>query len=256
MVNSVFFSPTGTTRAVLEGIAKGTGKAVGKIVDLTCAAEAAQFNEDDLVVVGMPVYAGRLPALAVERFSAIQGGNARVAAVVVYGNRAYDDALLELCDLCTAQGFRVVGAAAFIGEHSFSSAETPIAQNRPDDDDLKKAEEFGRRMADKTEALDLSTIPGKRPYKEGMTPMGAAAESDAQACTQCGACADVCPAGAIKATSEGVATDAVACIWCEACVRACPNQARLVNLPKVQEIAVRLHEMCSARCEPEWFVAE
>ena len=237
-------------------MARGTGKAIGQRVDLTRSGVKAEFGEEDLVLVGMPVYSGRIPSLAVERFSSIQGGNARVVAVAVYGNRAYDDALLELCDLCTKQGFRVVGAAGFIGEHSFSSDETPIAQNRPDEADLQKAEEFGRRVADATAVLDLSTIPGNHPYKDLPVLSGAAADSSEALCSQCGQCIEACPTAAIRMDEAVPVTDPESCIWCEACVRACPNQARSVTLPKVQEIAVRLHEMCSARCEPEWFVAQ
>ena len=36
--------------------------------------------------------------------------------VVVYGNRAYDDALLELSDIATGAGFVPLAAGAFVGE--------------------------------------------------------------------------------------------------------------------------------------------
>jgi ferredoxin len=254
LVHSIFFSPTGTSRAVVEGMRYGTEREMGSIVDLTCKESSPlQFSSNDLVVVGMPVYAGRLPRLAVERFAAIRGDDTPVAAVVIYGNRAYDDALLELCDLCVAQGFRVVGAAAFVGEHSFSSAEMPIAQGRPDQADLQRAMAFGQRLADQNRPLDLSKIPGNRPYKEEPVFPGAATGTDPLRCTQCGRCAEVCPSGAISMKEEGPETDPDLCLWCEACVRVCSTQARTVVLPKIDEIAVRLNRTCSARREPTFW---
>ncbi len=182
-VHSVFFSPTGTTRTVVQAVLQGTGKNSGLEIDLQEPVGGQLFFAmDDPVVIGMPVYAGRLPRLAVERFSSVQGSETPAVAVVVYGNRAYDDALLELCDLCTAQGFKVTGAAAFIGEHSFSSADFPIAANRPDENDIRLAEEFGARFAGTSRVLNPEQIPGNRPYKPEMKPSGAAAETDPARC--------------------------------------------------------------------------
>ncbi|MBN2703137.1 MAG: 4Fe-4S binding protein [Pontiellaceae bacterium] len=255
-VNNIFFSPTGTTRSVLNAIRMGASGGSGVDWDLTDSSVVAlQLGAGDLAVVGMPVYAGRLPETAVKRFASITGNNTPVLAVVVYGNRAYDDALLELCDLCAAQGFRVVGAAAFIGEHSFSMKEFPIAVARPDAGDLQKAEALGRLLSGENTALDLNTVPGKRPYKDPMTTVGAAASSDAAACRHCGACAAACPVEAIRADDAPPKTNQEACIWCAACVRACPTGARTITLPKVREIAARLHQNCQERCEPEWFTA-
>ena len=149
----------------------------------------------------------------------------------------------------------MVGAAGFIGEHSFSSDETPIALNRPDAADLRKAETFGRCVAGATEVLDLSTIPGNRPYKDLPVLPGAAADSSAETCSRCGQCVEVCPTGAVCMEEAVPVTDPESCIWCEACVRACPGPARSVTLPKVQEIAVRLHGMCAERREPDCYCA-
>jgi ferredoxin len=252
----IIFSPTGTTDAVVAGICRGTERTMGNVLDLTrSAGEAVRFGKDDLVVVGMPVYSGRLPQLAVERFSNLRGDDTPAAAVVVYGNRAYDDALLELGDLCTAQGFRVVGAAAFVGEHSFSSPDLPVAKNRPDAADLRKAEEFGRWIAAKSEPLDFSGIPGNRPHKALMDFPGAAAGSDSAGCVQCGQCAEACPADAIHMGSQAPETDPERCVWCSACVKACPVHARSITLPKIREIVVRLNQMCQTRREPEWYPA-
>jgi ferredoxin/flavodoxin len=263
-VHSIFFSSTGATRTVIRAVGDGTQCAIRKEWDITrpgCPAKTT-FGSDDLVVIGMPVYAGRLPRLAVERLKEMKGDNTPAVAVVVYGNRAYDDALLELSDFCTEQGFRIIGAGAFIGKHSFSSPDKPIAADRPDEQDIRLAEQFGQQVKDllsqpgTLDRLNLSAIPGNRPYKPEMQPVGAASSTDPTKCTGCGQCASRCPAGAIQMQNGTVVTNSDLCIWCTACVQACPTGARKVTLPKIQEVAERLYKTCQTRREPEWFLAQ
>jgi ferredoxin/flavodoxin len=256
-IHSVFFSPTGTTHTVVQAVCRGTGQGSGLEIDLKEPVGGQLFfATDDPVVIGMPVYAGRLPRLAVERFAAVKGSETPAIAVVVYGNRAYDDALLELCDLCTAQGFKVTGAATFVGKHSFSSADFPIAANRPDEKDIRQAEQFGSQFISGKPLLDINKIPGNRPYKPEMKPAGAATDSNPETCIRCGQCVAHCPANAIR-ISEGLPlTDPALCIWCIACVRNCPTGARTITLPKIHEIAERLYQTCQTRKEPEWFLAQ
>lgn len=256
-VHSVFFSPTGTTRAAVQAICQGTGKDSGLEIDLKEPISGQHlFEVDDTVVIGMPVYAGRLPKIAVERVSSVRGSETPAVAVVVYGNRAYDDALLELCDLCAAQGFKVIGAAAFIGEHSFSSPDFPIAANRPDENDIRLAKTFATQIAHSNHPLDSAQIPGRHPYKPEMKPSGAAAETDPALCTRCGQCVAHCPSNAIHIDQTLPLTNPAQCIWCTACVKSCPSGARQVTLPKIYEIAERLYNTCQTRKEPEWFLAQ
>lgn len=241
-LHSIFFSATGATRAVTRAVGGGVQHRVRHEWDITLPHYNLKldFGADHLVIIGLPVYAGRLPRLAVERLKELNGCGTPAVALVVYGNRAYDDALLELSDLCTKQGFRVIGAGAFVGQHSFSSPDKPIAADRPDEQDIHLAEEFGRQINDLLSSpdtsgqLDLSTIPGNRPYKPEMRPAGAAASTDPAQCTGCGQCATHCPAGAIQPQNEKIITDPNLCIWCAACAQTCPNGARKVTLPKIQ----------------------
>jgi len=262
-IHSVYFSPTGTTRTVTRAVSRGFGRKSGGDLDLTqgIPQESPRFSKEDLVIIGMPVYSGRLPKVAAERLQSLQGRETPAVAIVVYGNRAYDDALVELCDLCASQGFQIVAAGALVGEHSFSSAERPIAPNRPDPQDVGQAEYFGRQtriLLDQTESLaDLKTpvVPGNRPYKPEMQPSGAATETDLAACQRCGKCVEICPTQCIRMEAEIPKTDPEHCIWCMACVRNCPAGARIVALPRIDEIAQRLHDTCQIRKEPEWFPA-
>ena len=91
--------------------------------------------------------------------------------VAVYGNRAYEDALIEMKDVVTELGFKPVAAGAFVGEHSFANEEFKIANGRPDADDLDQAAAFGKNIAEKlagvsSSELDAIEVPGDRPYKD------------------------------------------------------------------------------------------
>ncbi|MDD2598772.1 MAG: EFR1 family ferrodoxin [Kiritimatiellae bacterium] len=261
-IHLVFFSPTGTTARVTGAVAKGTGGTVCRTLDLTPGAPEAKigFAAEDVVIVAAPVYGGRLPTLAVERLKAISGQETSVIPIVVYGNRAFEDALLELSDLCEAQGFHTIAAGAFIAQHSFSSAALPIAVSRPDGKDLQRANQFGGQIAQILRANESSTqlevleLPGNRPYKPAMGARPAATEVDLRLCTHCGKCVSLCPANAIRMTDVGPVTES--CLWCLACLHNCPVAARTVVLPKVIEVAQRLHDTCQTRREPETFPAQ
>ena len=123
-----------------------------QVFDLThtdVPAKVLQECHGDLAIIGSPVYAGRLPGTMTSRFELIKGYATPAVIVVVYGNRAYEDALLELNDLVSGAGFTPIAAAAFIGEHSYATKEFPIAVGRLDEEDLKKARAFGETVRKK-----------------------------------------------------------------------------------------------------------
>ncbi|MBN1663169.1 MAG: 4Fe-4S binding protein [Deltaproteobacteria bacterium] len=260
-VKLVYFSPTQTTEKVLKAIAKGISVPDVGSIDMTgpdSRIEAGISDDHTLYIFGAPVYAGRVPALAVKRFAQIRGNGAPAVAVVVYGNRAYDDALLELRDLLGQNGFTPVAGAAFIGEHSFSDSKTPIAKGRPDPEDLEKAAQFGASLADKIKAIDRPDrqgqlqVPGKLPYQPYGAASGIPPVTDNEVCVRCETCVDSCPTGAIR-LDDVIVTDAVLCIACCACVKNCPNGARTMEAPRVQKVAQWLHTNFQARKEPELF---
>ncbi len=256
-VHSVFFSPTGTSRTITRAVSQGIGGEAEAMLDMTRKApEPFSFSKKDVVVIGMPVYGGRLPQAAVERFQSLEGNETLAVAIVAYGNRAYEDALAEQCDLCTAQGFKLVSTAAFVGQHSFSSGKLPIAHGRPDRQDLDCAGKFGiqvRELLENGAFLDLETVPGNRPYKPAMQSLEAATATDPESCIQCGACAANCPVQCIEMVDGMPQTWQDGCIWCMACVQACPTEARKIVLPRIHESAKRLHANCQSRKEPEIF---
>jgi ferredoxin/flavodoxin len=254
------FSPTGTTRLVVEHVAKGLGLPGITTFDLTPPhpeTSGVQETAFDVAVIGSPVYAGRLPPVMVERLHQIPGGGRPALLIVVYGNRAFEDALLELEGAAVAAGFRPLAAAAFIGEHSYSTAGLPIAPGRPDPADLAKAVGFGAQVAEQLRKGTCArwntplALPGDRPGRELRAPMGVAPSVDSNVCVACGLCGTRCPTGAIG--PDDPVADGKLCIQCCACIKACPLGARRTVDPRVLQIADRLHRTCAQRQEPEVF---
>jgi ferredoxin len=257
------FSPTGTTRTVLSAIARGL-ELPSQHVDITSPAARLSplvAGDDELLVIGVPVYMGRVPDLLSGWFRALTLHQTPVVCVVVYGNRAYENALLELRDRVAEHGGIPVAAAAFIGEHSFSSAELPASVGRPDSRDLQQAEDFGRRVAERLNATagfapdHPLAVPGTLPYG-GVTKLWDVDFIEvADGCVQCGACAAHCPAGAIDATNSA-SIDVVKCITCCGCIKLCPTQSRSKKPGPVMEASRRIHTLFPQPKQPEFFLPE
>lgn len=256
------FSPTGTTETVVRAIADGLGPAAIDHVDLTrpeARRTPLHTSAKDLLVIAVPVYMGRVPALLYDWFSALRGDNTPAVCVVVYGNRAYENALLELTDRVTAQGFVPAGCAAYIGEHSFSTPDTPTAHGRPDHDDLRLAAEFGTRLRERLTAagtpddLPEVKVPGTTPYG-GVTELWNVdfiAVSDK--CVGCGRCARICPMEAID-PEDSSTIDITRCITCCACLKQCPEGARTMKPGPVMDARIRLNNLFHERKNPEHYL--
>lgn len=260
-VKLLYFSPTGTTRKVLESVAQGITDAAVEHIDLTPPENGqksvAPFT-DEIVLIGVPVYGGRVPAEAVKRLMRIVANKTLAIPIVVYGNREFEDALLELKNLVTDLGFYPIAGAAFIGEHSFATKEAPIAIGRPDSQDIEIAKEFGISIREKISSLqtlddqsDLK-VPGRFPYESGPRAMVVAPVTQTDLCTLCGICAGVCPTAAI-AVNERVETTIGLCIRCCACVKSCPTAARVWEDEMMLTITNWLKENCGSRKEPQLF---
>jgi ferredoxin len=258
----VCFSPTGTTKSVISGIARGFDKCEAELIDITNPDSRSQpliTSENELLIIGVPVYMGRVPALITEWLSTIKAENTPIVLVAVYGNRAYEDTLLELKDILTLGGARLIAGAAFIGEHSFSSDEIPTAKDRPDAADLHLAESFGRRIhkliktIPSVEHIGDLNIPGCHPYRWNGKLWDVDFISVSDACSQCGLCAERCPAGAISSEDSNV-IDKVKCITCCACIKNCPQNARKMKPGLVMDAALRLNNLYKERKEPVLFI--
>ena len=265
-VELVYFSPTGGTRRIVEWIGRALQKATpdGKPAvahDLLNRPPAQDLvlSPDSLLVAGMPVYAGRIPPHCLPLLRRFKGRHSPALAVAVYGNRDYDDALLELRNALGGSGFVVTGAAAFVSRHSVFPR---VAADRPDADDERVAEEFARRCAARLADMgalsrDLTvTVKGNTPYKE-LKPGGPRPDVDHTECIQCGACVDICPVNALSVsgpTDAAVVRDMNLCMGCAACIQVCPTGAQAWRGPQYEAMSAVFAEKCAARREPELFV--
>lgn len=261
-VKLIYFSPTGTTRKILEGIAQGIS--IGKVeaIDFTLpenANRSVPVFSNELAIIGAPVYGGRLPEDAINRFKQLKAENSFAVIIIMYGNREFDDALLELKNLSIELGFNPIAGGAFIGEHSFASRKVPIANGRPDGLDMEKAKELGKKIKEKVidfEVLDYRidlAVPGSFPYEaDGARPLAVSPVTKDDICKVCGTCVSVCPTAAISINGS-VTTDVNNCIRCCACIKNCPEGARVVENETWEYITNWLNENCGLRKEPQIF---
>lgn len=249
---SIVFSPTGGTQKAADLLVHALGGEAADI-DLTDSKQdfsAVRLTGEDVAVIAVPSYGGRVPAVAVDRLSAIRASGARAVLVCVYGNRAYEDTLVELEDAAKKAGFRVIAAVAAVAEHSIVRQ---FAAGQPDGQDAARLAAFGEKIQAKLSAGDLSEpdIPGNRPYKKaggaGMVPKAT------KACNHCGVCAAKCPVQAIR-KDDPTKVDEKACISCMRCVSVCPQGARKVNPLLLSAAGLMLKKVCSQRKECELFL--
>lgn len=266
-VCTVVFSPTGTSKKIAAAIARGIASEAGaesaagttlQTVDLTRAGEQTMtLTADTVAVIAAPVYGGHVAPTAVKRLETLHGTGTPAVLIAVYGNRAFEGAVEELAAFAAAQGFVPVAAAAFVGEHSYSTPATPIAAGRPDARDLAAAEAFGEEVRRKLDAGE-STAVDARKLKTPRTPLLPMLRfvrfflanrrrqkknpvvylpvCNADLCIHCGRCASLCPTQAIARGNEEH-TDPARCLRCCACVKGCPSAARTFSTPFAEALS-------------------
>ena len=236
MLYNIYFSPTGGTKKVADILIGNLGGACREI-DLCREIESLALQAEDVCLVSVPSFAGRVPQIAVKRLKKIFGNGAKAILNCVYGNREWDDTLTELQDTLELCGFVCVAAVAAVAEHSIFRQ---FAAGRPDANDAKELAEFARKISAKLNsgvfgALNLAGSHGT--YKElANIPFKPEANDS---CDKCGICAAGCPVGAID-KADPRKTDKECCISCMRCRDICPKHARDLDPVFVQAAAEKM----------------
>lgn len=251
-VYSLYFSPTGGTKKIMDALMTDwKPEAELDLSEPEKRYDVYRFVRGDVCVIGMPSFGGRVPETALNRLKQMKADQAAAILVVAYGNRDYEDSLLELRKAAEQCGFRVIGAVAAVAEHSILHQ---FAAGRPDAQDTKLLREFAGKLQDKLYKPDTWKdffVPGRYPYKEYKgNPMKPATQKE---CGACGLCAKQCPVQAIQ--MDPVAkTDESRCISCMRCVSICPKKARTLSKTAVFAASLKLRKACSERKEAELFL--
>ena len=264
---AAYFSATGTTEKIVFNLAKILANKLGvelSIFDFTLPKireEKAPFEKDELIVFGVPTIAGRVPNLLAKYLVTIEGNGAYAVPISLYGNRNYDDCLIELRDILLEDNFLPIAAGAFIGEHSFSKI---LAAGRPDVKDMKIVEDFSEKIVKKINLNDQSLVEVKgtsKPYRFYYQPRDRKGNKidirkvkplTSNKCINCKICAKVCPMGAIS--FKNVREVVGICIKCGACVKKCPVDAKYYEDEGYLYHKIELEEEYKRRSEPEYFL--
>lgn len=251
-LNLIYFSPTGSTKKAVETLASAWDLYRNDI-DISIPDtdySTYNFTSEDLCIIGVPSFGGRVPPIATDHLRKMKSDNTPTIIVTTYGNRAYEDTLLELKNEAKECGFKVVAAVSVVTEHSIMHQ---FATGRPNNKDLDEIVSFGKKIKDSissnTTTSDLQ-VPGNMPYREfSVLPIRPKAKKD---CPKCGVCASVCPTKSIPIDSPDKTDDT--CISCMRCISVCPNGARSVNKIVLLAASQKLKKACSGYKENELFI--
>ena len=243
----ITFSPTGQSKACVLSVAKATKKHFSER-DITqpITRQQAVFYENSLLLLGFPVYGGRVPSLFSDYIKErLTCKNCKAVAIATYGNRAYEDALVEIEDLLLEKGVPLVGCAAMVCQHSYTEK---VGEHRPDIMDFQLLD----RLAVSLESATLPVHPaGNRPYRMSMvlpSPSYMPVLNE-HVCKHCLQCADVCPTGALQTKDSNL------CIHCCACIKVCPHQALSMEDLRFLGTVQRLEATCRAKQSSKLFLA-
>jgi len=246
----IFFSPSGTSKKVSNQIASNFNQQKEEC-NLLIFKQEKQLDSEDIAIVTMPVFAGRIPKTARERLSKVKGDNTPAIAVVNYGNAHVTDSLLELVDLLKENSFNVIAAASTISHHSIFDG---VAVGRPDESDMEKINEFAQKCIVKIESNEglISEIPGNRPYTD-YKQLPFVVGCDDTICSFCYDCVSICPENAIP-DDDPVETDLDLCSRCTACIAICPEDARKFSGDAFEAKKPEFESANSERKEPNFYL--
>jgi len=229
-----------------------------------------EFSKDDLVVLGM-MSATKLFGLPDEVFASLKGNNTPFVGVVMFGNGYYGKSLKQMKKEMASRGFKMVAAAAFIGQHTL---DPEIAPGRPDASDRAIQRALGRDVHEKVRinrdlsfnhaiktdwpheglfstfkcalisALPMSSPKLSTPWKE---------KAFTGDCIGCRSCEKRCPVNAVDIDTRTFDYDR--CIGCFACGHACPRDAITITSARMKKAMASVKPFrIQTRREPVVFI--
>jgi Pyruvate/2-oxoacid:ferredoxin oxidoreductase delta subunit len=255
------FSPTNSTRKICGDIASGMGSDKPLILDMTLpemreqiiADKTTVLNAIEHLIVGAPVYSGKLPPQVAECLRAINGAGKNSTAIVVYGNRDYGMALYNMMEILLKNNFNVTAAGAFIAQHSYSDV-VPVALGRPDASDTGKARDFGAQIVNASGSLNLNDIPRQIDRASKSKKYYSLKPSfKKKLCIKCGQCVNVCPSGSLSNDKDrNLRSSTRTCIGCMACAKICKQKAMFLKVNPLMRVILNgvLGEASVRRKEP------
>lgn len=272
-IYGVFFSPVNNTRTMVKKVAGDLAKKLElpvEFIDFTTPADRGQgwkFGKEDLVVFGTPTFAGRIPNKILPYVQTLFEGDETLAvAMVTFGNRNFENSLIEVKNELVNHNFSPFAGAAIACQHSFTEK---LATERPDGEDIRQIEAFVEEIAEllkhtqkKEELWTPVAVPGDDPLTGYYVPLGvdgqpvqflkAKPKTIEEDCDHCGACAAHCPVEAIDFNDETKVPGT--CIKCQACVKVCHTGAKYFDDEKFLSHVKMLEENYTRRAKPQFFI--
>lgn len=252
MIYAFYFSPTGGTKNILD-IFLSDWNMEKRYIDLSIDDDFGniKFENDDVCVVAVPSFSGRVPQFIIPKLSLLDAEKTKTILLTAYGNRAFDDTLLELRQVMEKNGFLCFAAMAAVTRHSVIPR---YGSGRPDSEDIAQIKTFSQKCLRLFDGnVTAVNVSGNFPYRKYQSiPVKPKVNRD---CSKCGLCAESCPVKAIL-PSDPLKTDKSRCISCLQCVSKCPRKARYINrfILHIAEIAMK--KLCKDRKENVFFLCD
>jgi ferredoxin len=256
---NIFFSPTGGTKKVADIIInelidnKSDKELLVNDIDLCFEQKPIILEHDDICLISVPSYGGRVPEVCISRLKKFKGNGTKAILNCVYGNRHWDDTLSELQDCLKECGFTCIAGIAAVAEHSIFRE---YGKGRPDESDKKDLISFTQKIKEKLNSseIDEPNLPGKHGignYKEYKTSSSFKPKAD-ENCVACGLCVNQCPAKAIPFDKPRLTNDN--CIGCMRCVSFCPIKCRSFDKEMLKKLSERLAPALASRKDNHLFI--
>lgn len=254
ILHNIYFSAKGTTKVCADHIANNLHMTTSSSNWLTSPCDIpTELDTNDVLLFSMPVYGGFIPQICAEMADNLKGNNTPAIIAAIYGNRHYDNALLQMKDILTKRGFRVIAAGAFLAEHSIFPS---VAAGRPDEADKAAMAEFAaacRTILSSNDIYAELNLPGNPDYDASAFKGSSFKPEGNDLCVECGVCITLCPMDAIK-SDDWRKTDSERCISCGACIYSCPVGARNYYGEAYELAKAGFEKRCAEYRLPETFV--